>query len=493
MKAAVAAILLPFLAQLTHGAAPLQARDFHQRLGKRFGMKHMALDDEHLDIVGNKTFEQILDHSDPSKGTFSQRFWWNAEFYEEDGPIFLINGGEIAADYVMGYLQNTTLTGHYAYRLKGAVILLEHRYWGESVPFDTLTAETLQYHTLPNAVADMINFAQNVDCEFCEGGNFAAYHASSAVVEAIEDFWEYFTPIEAGLPRNCSADVKRVIRHIDTVLASNDTDDITTLKTRFGLAALEHDDFAHQLTYPLLEWQEDQQPTLDFCNAIESAGANYTKHTANSGYGVSLVAALDAYAAYVKKTSKCGEDSARCNTHNPALVWNTPDEKVNRPWEWMICNESFGWNQVGPPESDGTNIVSSFLRPDYFERRCPLEFPETAGVKTGEALGFTPEHLNLFTGGWDAPYEKVIFVNGRVDPWRSATVASDTRPGGPIIAGTGAAAPTFVVEDGDHCPELEIDEGDPSTWPIVQESVKIMGGWLAEWTPAGKAGRRRRG
>lgn len=28
-----------------------------------------------LDSVGSGTFEQLLDHRDPSKGTFSQRYW----------------------------------------------------------------------------------------------------------------------------------------------------------------------------------------------------------------------------------------------------------------------------------------------------------------------------------------------------------------------------------------------------------------------------------
>jgi hypothetical protein len=34
--------------------------------------------------TGNSTFAQLLDHNNPSAGTFSQRFWWNYEFW--DGP-----------------------------------------------------------------------------------------------------------------------------------------------------------------------------------------------------------------------------------------------------------------------------------------------------------------------------------------------------------------------------------------------------------------------
>lgn len=81
----------------------------------------------------------------------------------------MFNPGEMSAGGATGYLQNITLPGYYAQQLKGAVILLEHRYWGESIPVETLTAETLQYLNLPNSVSDLTYFAKNVDCQFCEG------------------------------------------------------------------------------------------------------------------------------------------------------------------------------------------------------------------------------------------------------------------------------------------------------------------------------------
>lgn len=40
------------------------------------------------------------------------------------------------------------------------------RYWGESSPSDNLTAETLQYLTLHQAILDFTNFAKNVDLPF---------------------------------------------------------------------------------------------------------------------------------------------------------------------------------------------------------------------------------------------------------------------------------------------------------------------------------------
>ena len=42
---------------------------------------------------GNGTFQQLLDHTDPSKGTFSQTFWWSSQFWK--GP-----GSPVSASYV---------------------------------------------------------------------------------------------------------------------------------------------------------------------------------------------------------------------------------------------------------------------------------------------------------------------------------------------------------------------------------------------------------
>jgi len=92
------------------------------------------------------------------------------------------------------------------------------RYWGESSPYDELNAETLQYLTLNNAIADFVNIAKTIDLPFdtnhssnadkapwvlsggsysgaiaawtesTSPGTFWAYHASSAPVEAIYDY-----------------------------------------------------------------------------------------------------------------------------------------------------------------------------------------------------------------------------------------------------------------------------------------------------------------
>ncbi|ORY63130.1 serine carboxypeptidase S28 [Pseudomassariella vexata] len=471
------------------------------------------MDNDDLDIIGNATFNQNVCHDDVSKGTFEQRFWWDASHYKPGGPVFVFNPGEQSADGMMGYLGNKSLPGYYAQQLGGAAILIEHRYWGKSIPFDSLDAETLQYHTLPNAMKDMTNFALNAELDFCEDGDcnandvpwvfiggsyagalsawisqkepgvFAAYHASSAVVEAISDFWTYFSPIEQALPTNCSNDVKAVVSYVDHVFTNGDDDDVLELKTKFNLQNLNAADFADILANPVSEWQSNQSAVLAFCDYIETH-AGTSKAVLNNGAGVGLVAALDAYAAYINETVNCGADGSACDTYDEEIQWNDPKDFDSRPWQWMLCNEPFGWWQVGPGVSDGNNIVSNQMRPQHYTRRCPLYFPKTNDYTFGMDEGFTEEHLNQWTKGWDAPYEKVIFVNGELDPWRSATVASDYRPGGYV---NDTDSPSFVVEGGVHCPELWIDKTDPYTWPVIESSMKIMKNWLSEWQKPSKA------
>lgn len=182
-------------------------------------LKKRASNSTSATTTGQGTFEQLIDHSDPSKGTFSQRYWWNAEFWSGEGaPVVFFTPGEEEASAYTGYLTNKTITGVFAQEVGGAVILLEHRYWGESSPYTWLTTENFTYLTLENSIKDTTYFANNVELPFdpngtslasnapwvmaggsysgaltawvesVDPGTYWAYYATSAVVEAVYDF-----------------------------------------------------------------------------------------------------------------------------------------------------------------------------------------------------------------------------------------------------------------------------------------------------------------
>ena len=194
-------------------------------------------------------FEQLIDHSDPSRGTFSQRYWYDMQYWKGPGsPIVLFTPGEENAVYYTGYLDNDTVNGVLAQEVGAATIVLEHRYWGESSPYTLLSTANMSYLTLENSIQDLVHFANTVKLSFAKGssthplavpwvliggsysgaltawtvakapGTFWAALATSAVVEAISDFWQYFQPIEQGMPQTCKKDVELVIDHVDDVL-----------------------------------------------------------------------------------------------------------------------------------------------------------------------------------------------------------------------------------------------------------------------------------
>ena len=76
-------------------------------------------------------------------------------------------------------------------------------------------------------------------------GTIWAYHASSAPVEAVYDYWGYFIPIQNGMPKNCSVDLQRIVDHVDKTLIGGRQSDIQALKQKFGMQSVVHnDDFA---------------------------------------------------------------------------------------------------------------------------------------------------------------------------------------------------------------------------------------------------------
>lgn len=56
-----------------------------------------------------------------------------------------------------------------AQQQKGATIVLEHRFYGESNPYPDLSVKSLQVHTIQQAIDDLVYFAQNVELPMRDG------------------------------------------------------------------------------------------------------------------------------------------------------------------------------------------------------------------------------------------------------------------------------------------------------------------------------------
>jgi hypothetical protein len=330
---------------------------------------------------GNATFQQLLDHEDASLGTFSQSYHYSTEWWSEGGPVVFITPGEDAAAPYYTFLTSLdAITGVLASEIGAAIVVMEHRYWGMSSPFEDLTTENLKYLTLKNSIADFTNFAKNAKLPFDANGTstadnapwvmmggsysgalsawtattlpgvFWAYHASSAPVESISDYWMYFDPIQQGMPKNCSINVTLVIDYVDTILGTSTLDEKYALKEMFGLGPLGDADFGAALGSGPSRWQgiqffADSYGFFDFCDAVENA-INSTSPPGVEGVG--LEKALAGYASWVNGTlipgfcMKLGYSTdaydISCfdsyNTSGPTDL--SPSSPGNRQWMWML-------------------------------------------------------------------------------------------------------------------------------------------------------------
>ncbi|KAH8599959.1 serine carboxypeptidase S28-domain-containing protein [Bisporella sp. PMI_857] len=444
-------------------------------------------------------FDQYIDHANHSVGTFPQRYWVNTEFWNGSGsPVILFNPGEVPAlgpngDFTF-YLKNQALTGQYAEAVGGAVIVIEHRYWGESSPYTILSAENLKYLTISQSVQDMINFAQNVVLPFDPSGNsnadkapwvfvggsysgslaawiettapgtFWAYHASSAPMQAIQNFWQYFWPIQQGMPQVCRVILETLVDYVDNVLTTGTSADKSSLKNMFGMGIVGHDtDFASAIALPLELWQTGEPNLQPFCDAIEDSG---TGDTVNLG-------PLPGYSRYVNIHYACS--SLHCyDTYNPRNEIYTDitldkSEFGGRPWYWMLCNEGLGWWQTGAPTGQ-KSIVSRLVTADYFQRQCGLLFP-------GVNFSSTAEQHNAKYGGWNiGNTTRLMFSNGEFDPWRSAGVSSEFRPSGPLPSTLDM--PVYLAKDGIHCQDLYMNDPTPEILALRVQEIKQMKSWL---------------
>ena len=86
-------------------------------------------------------FTQRLDHFRPSETrTWSQRYFLSKKHYKEGGPTLLMIGGEGPANPAW---MGAGAWEDYAKQEGAAMVLLEHRYYGESHPTEDLGVKSM--------------------------------------------------------------------------------------------------------------------------------------------------------------------------------------------------------------------------------------------------------------------------------------------------------------------------------------------------------------
>ncbi|EAQ93053.1 hypothetical protein CHGG_01288 [Chaetomium globosum CBS 148.51] len=452
-------------------------------------------------------FPQPIDHKNPDLGTWQQLYCVNPQWWAPGAPVVVMTPGEmpitsaINSGFGYSYLSNTTMSGTYAETLGAAAVVVEHRYFGGSSPYDGFDSETLQYLTMEQAAEDIVNFAKNVVFPFDKEqtsvatktpwvywgasyaatlgswiehfhpGVFHAFHLSSATVEANTDNWYYYDTIRKGIDayRNdtsCSLALTEVAAFVDSILLESPQNQtkVDALKQYFGA------------TFPIAD--------DDFA---------YTKSS------VPISASVGNYAAYFRfnfRDSTCTyfdtwgqDDPLWClNTHdllNPFFEARTLGNPW-RTWYWFLCNEPLAsWATGAPPGSP--SIVSRKIDSAYWQRQCEMHFPPVDGLKYGSSNGKTPDSLNLATGGWGRNSTRVIWTSGEFDPWRATGMSSEVRPGGPLESSDNVAV--FVIKNAEHSddaftPRALANLGikvNPDVVRVQEQSIELIKKWVSQY------------
>ena len=148
----------------------------------------------------------------------------------------------------------------------------------------------------------------------------------------------------------------------------------------------------------------------------------------------------------------------------------------------MLCNEPFQWWQSR--KKDQPTIISRLLTAKSNRDQCAKYFPQEAGPDgtVGIYRGRSANTVNKMTGGWENTNStRLIYVNGGLDPWRDATMASKSRPGG-VLKGS-KKLPHFVIEGGMHCSDFDGGnwEANEGVREVVDKASRQMREWVGEF------------
>ncbi|OAR01670.1 hypothetical protein LLEC1_03981 [Akanthomyces lecanii] len=432
-------------------------------------------------------FDQLIDHSRPELGTFKQRYYYSTDYWQGPGsPISMEAPSESPLELEDVHLTNKTMAGLIAQSLRGAAVILEHRFYGSSRPRQQAAQDTeyLQPLTLENSIGDLVYFARNAKLPFDpergsrpDKGAMDALRllvrgravgvdredCACAVVEARSSLWQYFEVIEEAMPRNCSADWKRVMAHIDEVLMHGSASDKGQLKQKMGVENYTDMTTAEFATQWLGTWQDQQYGSgysefFQMCDYLEAC-RNQLPEEYEPAPGPDSIGLEKALGGYFRGLQGLDEVAIH---GGPVL-----ESEFLYPWSWQLCNEPFEW---WPTERPGRPLhVTTGYDTETSLRQavCIDAFPDVGKYKVGVKMGRNEHAVNRLTSGWrNHNATRLVWVNADLDPWLYATVSSPDRPGGPLQSTEDA--PVYMLRGGSHCNDF------PTQNAAVNEDARIM-------------------
>ncbi|KAI1171919.1 peptidase S28 [Nemania sp. FL0916] len=409
-------------------------------------------------------------HSD---GKFNMRYWFDAQYYKPGGPVIVLMGGETEGTDRLPYLQKG-IVYQLAKATNGLGVILEHRYYGSSIPTKDFSTESLRFLTTDQSLADTSYFAHNVKFAGLEnvnldpkttpwiayGGSYAgAYVAllrklypndyygaisSSGVPQAIWDYWQYYEAAAVYGPAACVENTRKITNIVDNILiGKKGSKYVSQLKGVFGFPNVTHDgDFASAISGGIaglqsLNWDPTQSSNsfFDYCDTVSNSSLKYPsteklRAQVNElikvgGYGKEVDSlsnhVLNYIGYYAPTAASCKTaDQDECfSTYDTSFYAQDDIAQSWRLWPYQYCTQ-WGYLQTGSgvPKNQ-LPLLSRTIDLDYSSQICQDAFNLTKPADTGA--------INKY-GGFHISYPRLAFVDGEWDPWRAAGVHARELP-----------------------------------------------------------------
>ena len=387
---------------------------------------------------------QKLDHfSNSDKRTWQQRYFVNDTLWDrKKGPVFLMLGGEGPAD--PGWLAIDTEIMINAAKYKALVIMLEHRYYGESHPTPNTSVSNLAFLSSRQALRDAVNFKQYVVSQLnmtdsnkwvSFGGSYSGalsawmrmYYpktvagavATSGPVQASLNFYQYMEVVATSLATaekgaECVQAIWNATYILDALLADkaqwslveeifNLTSPLRNLDDVALLASILAGNFME-----IVQYNRDNIPF----NYVTIEGLCI--FMANTSYGTPLerYAIVNSYLrGPIEANSTALFEALRQTEWSSSAV-----QDGIRQWIYQTCTE-FGYFQttdsVKQPFGDLITLGT-------YLNMCFRVYGITAG-----AINSSIAATNKYYGGKEnIPKDatNIVFPNGSIDPWHALGV-----------------------------------------------------------------------
>jgi pimeloyl-ACP methyl ester carboxylesterase len=419
-------------------------------------------------------FAQRLDHARGAESlTFEQEYHLDSSLASgADAPVLFYLCGEW--DCTARALERGALRDH-ARALGAHLVALEHRYYGQSIPVERFTTESLRPLTTEAALLDAARFQRHAVAAHGLSGkwiavgasysaNLAAYYrqrfpelvvgalASSGPVRADADFSEYDKHISEVAGAECGAAMRRVVGEMEAALAG-DPERFMAIKREFAAEAV--------------------VDAVDFLYLVADVGAAAVQYGMRADFCGDLLGAaaggeLAAYGAFARRVYAIWETDA-VGFSFQGMMSEDPAESPMRPWFWQSCTEYGYWQNAWPDPAVATR--SQRINAAYHDEACRRMF----------GPGMQPVDASLLNRSFYEPLltpaaSRVLFTNGSQDPWMVLSLY----PSSPDSA-RNAALEYVLIDGAAHCDDLntQADDDSAALRGARAKFLELARGWLA--------------